>query len=261
MSMKIINDEMILAVIHKDFGSDTTVESWSQERCGKETDIFFNAVLRIHVRTLTNGDRKSTYYVAKVNPCKNDDIFNPYRHHAVKKEIFFYNDLLPLLNEELKNIREPPLKVPRCLYTTSEYGKEVLIFEDLRSKEFIVHERQFPMDADHAKVMMKELARFGAASHLLLQKHRNTTETFPYLIETWNCEDPALSIGFDLLFKKGVKFALAAAKSDPEYSALVPWLEGLVPRALDVLKEQMKPSEKWQMICHGDYHRTNVMFR
>ncbi|RXG58289.1 hypothetical protein Avbf_02892 [Armadillidium vulgare] len=215
----LLTSKIIEESIKIDFGtSDVKLLSWNQNNCSAVGDNFFNVVKRIEVQCSIGGIEKEVTYVAKLNPCKTEDLFNPYRERAMLKEVFFYKELLPLLNLELKKMGSEGLHVPRYIHSSIISENEVIILEDLRPKGFITSKKQ-EMDHAHSEILAREIAKLHAASMSLEEtlKGIKLDEKFPLLIESWLVGEEKLRNAFDGVFKKGLRLNLRLINALEEY--------------------------------------------
>ena len=134
--------------------------------------------------------------------------------------------------------------------------------EDLTAKGFVDYPKEKEIDENHTVLMMKEIAKLHAASISLRNKlDKDLIDVYPLLLESWMTEDPELINPFIKVFARGMLFNANLANELPEFKYLVKWLKNVAPRSMDVIVKNLCATDPWRVICHGDYHKGNVMFK
>ena len=89
-----------------------------------------------------------------------------------EKEVGFYKEIIPLLNQNFEILHERPLRVPKYFYSVTKEKGQVIFLEDMRKKGFKMVDRKIGMDRNHTMLVMKELARLHAISVVLIIQKR-----------------------------------------------------------------------------------------
>lgn len=85
-----------------------------------------------------------------------------------EKEIHMFSKLLPAM---YKVLDEPVASMSSdCYYVHVNGAHSLLVLEDLKPLEYVMHERQNGIDLDHCLMVMEKIARFHAASVVLYNK-------------------------------------------------------------------------------------------
>ncbi|XP_028133465.1 uncharacterized protein LOC114328721 [Diabrotica virgifera virgifera] len=175
-------------------------------------------------------------------------------------EIHFYGKFLPALQEFQRSYPGAEIfnHVPKCLGTCLERGKEKLILENLKFRNFTLHPKKEYVGYKMYEAIFKTYGKYHGAC--LAFKH-NQPEKF---LE--------LSNGFQNNFKKMVKTGLlergilgmsamvqsTLKETQPElYEKFTPFAEKSVEKFLNCLDYR----SPYSVITHGDCWSNNMMFK
>lgn len=159
------------------------------------------------------------------------------------------------LYEDLQRKNEVPdadkLKFPYFFGYSDEYGKEVVIMENLVASEYKQFDRLKSMDWNHARASVEYLAKFHALSFALAKTNPEEFEKFSdmkYEIGTTDEET------VKPLWTKIINSALEVIKDDQKDKVLK--FFQTVPKMNKYNKPIGKP-----VLSHGDYRLSNLLFK
>ncbi|XP_047740063.1 uncharacterized protein LOC125179036 [Hyalella azteca] len=112
--------------------------------------------------------------VAKLNSKKNCDFFKIFSKFAFENEVFFYTEILPVINSELTKASSSDLSVPMYLNSSLKPNDEVLLMEDIRQSHFRMLDKKVGLDTPRLCLVIKELAKLHASSHILLTRYKSS---------------------------------------------------------------------------------------
>ncbi|XP_047501145.1 uncharacterized protein LOC125047086 [Penaeus chinensis] len=258
----LVESRHVEATLAKDKGPDARLLSWAVKDFTQKGDNMATAVTSVDVRySLKDADRRVSY-VVKINPMRKETQIDAFTCNLIKKEIHFHTVILPELNEALTSAGCEKLRIPAFYFAEKEPGRELLFFEDLRDRGFRMTDRKKGLDAAHANLVLKELARFHATSHILLARNGDLTDRYPLLKI-----DFATSTGQQREFLQGMfgSHLLPAINLLQEvegYDSVLQWAIRSQQNVMDVLRDQVTDgASPFKLMCHGDCYSNNLLFR
>jgi len=259
-AVELISDEAVQAALTANLGKDAKLDSWKSTPFTKKGDNYASYVTGIHVEYTMCDKKEKTSYVVKLNPCRpqfSADIPD-FDSMVFEKEGKFYLDLLPELNLIMTQSGQKLLPFPKCYYAQYEKDKELIIFEDLRVKDFKMTDRRAGMDLQHATLVMQGLGQLHAASIIMQNKKslNNFRDQYPWLFkEIWQGKflEMALvhsvSTGKEILSKFG------------GHEKAIKWMENIIPNIEEFFLKNLAICKRFNAICHGDCWNNNILFR
>lgn len=220
---------------------------------------------RLKVTVMFNNEEKVLHLFAKFTPLTQVQINVTRDTGAFSKEIFIYNDLVEMMNNNgISGIND--CVVP-CYFTRHN---NLLIFDDYAFYGYKTLEARTPFDLDTIKIVIDKMAKFHSFSIIVeekLSKERKTKfclnkhyskelqEGMMFKSET-NQAALVFSTGVDTVAHQlDLFFGLDFTKSNPE-------LMKKVDKTFEATFELVKPSKEFRnVICHGDLWSTNVLMR
>ncbi|KAA0189998.1 EcKinase 17 [Hyalella azteca] len=252
--MELLTDDAVLEVAKSAAGDDVEVLQWHTESFAANFCLMRS--LQISIK---KDNHPSTLNFMVKHTSGDSDIFTAYRQRAFNKEIFFYQTLAPLLNEELEKAGAEPLNVPKCYYASSTADAALLVLEDLRSRGF--RSSKFLVDVPHATLLVREAAKLHAASLLLAQRDpQPLNERFPLLVESWTLGKEHRT-PFETYVHVGTTVMAEQFCTSDHLRELRQWLERVAPHSLQLLMRQLELMPHAAVITHADLHTRNVLFR
>ncbi|CAL4144096.1 unnamed protein product, partial [Meganyctiphanes norvegica] len=259
-ALAILNDSAVQAALTADQGEDAKLESWENVPFTNKGDNFASFVTSIQVKFKKGDQNRQISYVVKLNHCypKLLPDWPDLVPRLFEKEGKFYLEVLPELNRFMTESGQKLLPFPKCYYAQYDEGKEIVILEDLRPKQFKMTDRRKGMDLQHATLVIQGLGRLHAASSLLLKKYSidDLKSRYPFIFkENWDqkvIEDmmaPAITNGKEMLIKIG------------GHEKAVSWLDKQLSEIYGFFKMNYASSPPFNAICHGDCWNNNIIFR
>ncbi|XP_054287827.1 uncharacterized protein LOC129003556 [Macrosteles quadrilineatus] len=166
---------------------------------------------------------------------------------AFQNEANFYREVAPRLGDHTE------LPFPRSLLAADD----VIVLQDLRQEGFTMADRRSGMDLDHCLIVMQELGRYHAVSYAM--KHLRPDEfkkVSSSVKEVFIHKGNTLLIG---CIDHCVGMALKAAKDQD--ATVIERLKSYLGKGIDSLTPHVIPYEPLAVICHGDFHSNNILFR
>ncbi|CAL4086528.1 unnamed protein product, partial [Meganyctiphanes norvegica] len=255
----LLKDFFIYEALWEDKGKDAQLISWQEKPFTKKGDNFSSYVTSILVNFTQGGVDDQVSYVAKMNPCRgNIGIFNADEEAQLFiKEGKFYLELLKDLNKLLIEHGEERLRFPKCFFANYEKEKQVIIFEDVRTRGFKMSDRMTSMDTKHASLVLKEMGRLHSASVLMKGKYSvdNLLTKYECLKENRTKEHTDLVLGRS--FAKGADI-LAQMNG---YDKGIKWVNENKDKLFDIITKSFACLPSFQVVCHGDCWTNNLLFR
>ena len=256
----VIDENMVSSALETDKGPEAKLITWKVKDFIQKGDNYTCLVTGLEGRYSIENCEQNFSYVAKMNTRA---AFVPAETMTkiFTKEGEFFRTIGPSLSEVLISIEMHPLRIPQCFYSDYTPGKEILICEDLRSREFKMCNRQKGLDMVHTNLIIKELARLHAASKVLLLQNpdfsfENEYSFFKNQINKDNWEK------FAPTFEGQISNAVAILEKIGGYENVQNWLktekesffENVITTSFDV-------NDKFKVLCHGDCWNNNLLFR
>ncbi|XP_050727369.1 uncharacterized protein LOC127004088 isoform X2 [Eriocheir sinensis] len=259
-----LTDNLVREALRKDKGEAALLVSWRCEDFTKKGDNYACFVTSVNVKYKENGqgEPRQVSYVAKIAHQMTGSM-TELMNEVFHKEGTCFNEILPAVNEALKELHMDSIRTAKGYSASYTIGKEVLMVEDLRQRHFKMFERRRGMDVPHAILVLKELGRLHAATLFLEKKMDCTlTEKWPVLIEKWLTED---NTGMTEMFKKMTESQMEASamimEKTPKYEHVVAWIRKTKVHGMDIFKAAIGPGGKFTALTHGDCWNNNILFR
>ncbi|KAH8414017.1 hypothetical protein KR222_001937 [Zaprionus bogoriensis] len=174
------------------------------------------------------------------------DIFN--------REMTLYEEVLPKLNDLLKEIDEFEPLFPTAVYVDRE--RTAIIFEDLGVEKYVMADRVKRLDKEHVHLILRKLAKMHATSAVLNERNAGSLEKYDRGF--FNKYTNAYS-GY---FVGGLLAAARWMSQNPECSRYAPKLFELAPHYMDIGRDCFAPlQESVNVLAHGDVWTNNVMVK
>ena len=179
----LVTEDHVRAALISDKGAAAHLTDWKVVDFTKKGDNYACVVSSVVVKYVLNGRSSKVVYVVKLNSGKTFGPEGCFSDTAFEKESKFYLNLAPQINSVLKEIGHREIHFPKYLYASLEKRKEIIFLKDLRPMGYKMADRKRGMDKAHAALVVRELARFHAASLLLQNKtpDEDLGEKCPYL--------------------------------------------------------------------------------
>ncbi|XP_068229158.1 uncharacterized protein [Palaemon carinicauda] len=257
-----LKDHHVRAALQEDKGKETTLMAWGMEDFTQKNNNYIGVISGLHVNYGKGNEQLKETYIVKLSAPQATKALRDMVTQGYKKEILFYQELLPCLNSELKRVGLNPLLTPECLYANQDSENSVLILTDLRRKNF----KKFPgkgcLDISHTHLALQELARFHASSLLLKAAQGPHFEAkYDFLDTEWyNVTEDAIAF-FIALFDRNIENAVAILKVLRGDDRVISWLQKIKSSVYKILEDMMKRDTAFTTLCHGDCLSNNILFR
>ena len=226
-----------------------------------EGSRFGSRTLLIKVDYTDSGENLQELYVVKLYSAP-DCILRDVYDKLFESEVNFYINVLPQMNETLKSANQPPLHIPKYLHSAFKESSALIYFKDLGQKGFRC--REAPFDEAHVQLVVEELARFHAASMILISNEGLTCKNVSQNYTEVNDCIPKLKVflqGHNInMIESSFKTGIAICDKLDEHTYVSEYLRSI--EDVDKTWEAMiKPTDKFMAIRHGNLKSNNVMFR
>lgn len=253
-----LTDAVVRAVLASDKGPTVKLSSWTSESMASLADGATSDIQRLQVTYLdADGHEHGVSYAAKLLRSR-EGFYNMI--HA--KECSFYSDVVPAVNAVLRGVGYDELSVPRCLFQSTERGREVVVLENLRDLGYEMRDKAEGIDAAHTVLVLKELAKLHAASVLLQEKspQEDLVDRFACLQKEWTKE---FNVGcnFEQFIGSYLERSVAMFEKIGGCSTVVEWIKRIKPKAMQMYNEQIKQTPPFTAICHADPYINNFFFK
>lgn len=255
-----ITRENVEAALKADKGQEAKLLSFSVYEFTSTGDHYATLVAAVEAKYTLSGASGSSSYVVKYHP-RRFKAFAVFNHALFLKEEMFYRELLPEIQTQLKTADQVPLRVPKYFHSSLKEGHEVIFLEDLRPRGFKMFDRRKGMDVSHTDLVLKELGRLHAASHLLRSRIPNFCEAYPVLDIDWlNYSEEAVDTTRSI-FANQMEVVCNLLKKFGGYELAVNWLTLNMGKAAEIIEKQLQRKPPFDLICHGDCWNNNLLFR
>ncbi|KAK3869989.1 hypothetical protein Pcinc_024733 [Petrolisthes cinctipes] len=253
-----ITDHHVKSALRKDKGDEAQLLTWNINHF---TDNNTTIVTSVVVDYLLGSNTHHTTYIIKLNPCITG-FRGSFTSVLFEKEVNFYEEILPELNDMLKTAGQEALRMPELIHFSKEEGNEFLFLKDLRSRGFRLFDKYEGQDEAHIRLVLKELSRLHASSFLLQAKASDfhLTERYPSLDKDWiKCTDEEKEKLIKMLSRNYINAAVILKCCKRDTAAA--WVERNVSNCVDLFQEQVTRIPPFEVICHGDIWNDNMLFR
>ncbi|XP_018797685.1 PREDICTED: uncharacterized protein LOC108974370 [Bactrocera latifrons] len=175
------------------------------------------------------------------------DIFN--------REMSIYEEVLPKLTALLREIDDSDELFSTAIHV--DHKRQLLIFEDLKEKGFIMANRLQGLDMTHAKLILLKLAKLHATSAVLNERENSHLEKYDRgFFNRYTDNYSTYFVGSLLLC---AEFILT---NMPDLAFYGDKLKRLAPHYMEIGKRCFTPTPGHvNVLAHGDVWINNVMFK
>lgn len=244
----------ILARTHKN--SSIKVCDVEVGPCGAANDGFLSTLLRVHVNFIVNSSVERESFVVKMSTTHPIviEMVGANSYDVQNKEMMFFEVIAPQIEKILKKIGEGKNLIPRAVAVDREH--DVIVFEDLQVKNFLMFDRLVGLDEVHTKLALKKLAKFHAASLVMKQKHPQAFKSFD--AGMFSRKRTAFNYAFVSIFE----FLTEEVGSWPGYENYAKKMKKLQPSLIEAGTRCFDVNEgDFCVLNHGDIWTNNLMFK
>ncbi|KAH8232667.1 hypothetical protein KR032_011418 [Drosophila birchii] len=176
-----------------------------------------------------------------------------------KTEIGMYSEFLPECERILREVNDDAKLYVDCIYHSLN-PKQVIIFDDLVEMGYAVVRDRWLTQQEICSAYSK-LAKIQAISMKMINERPDYLKDFKYGM----CEMPGLMDS--PIVNGGMPLFLEFLASHPELNKYLAYFEKIKLHYKDELRNTMQEyrrnpqREGYYVLCHGDYHSRNMMFK
>lgn len=140
----------------------------------------------------------------------------------------------------------------------ADYAQRYLVFEDLSASGYATTNRHDGLGVDHYRLMLNKLAKWHAATAVLIREDSNITTLFRK--EMGDVSDPA---AMQIVSRNLALSLVDAAHEMPAHREIGDKIEMLLPTLFERITKAMKRNldpPGFNVITHGDLWSNNMMF-
>ncbi|XP_036146114.1 uncharacterized protein LOC105840589 [Monomorium pharaonis] len=232
-------------------------------------DNYVSVVYRVTIEGIEewNEAKKLELVLKTTRNYASDDILTSSRvTELFEREAFFYQEILPIFKETMKNHGGMHDRFPILYDVNDESGKEILLLENLTPQGFVMSKSKI-MDYPHLKLVMRCLGEFHAYSFITqaanptgfekmrqMKEHvfREVENSSEQLEAKERMENMSKTL-FDVVLK-------ALANEDKHYSERYQrFMENMSQNMFDATNG--KEIEPYAVVNHGDCWTNNMLFK
>lgn len=246
------------AILQK-FNRDETlkVHSVKVEPCGAASDGFASTMYRVEVLATQKNEENIRHgnYVVKMMPTSQLAItkLGTGSYDVHEKEMEIFQNIFPEFTRILRSIGEDKNIFPKAIAVDRVRG--VLVMEDLAVKKFLMSDRKIGLDLNHIKISLVKLARFHAASIILMENDPNIFESFDIGMFSRN------SSAFNSYIATHLDALTSEVSTWNEFDSFASKLQAMKKNFIENTNKVFdnEPGDM-QVLIHGDLWTNNLMF-
>lgn len=243
--------EKILQICHND--PMLKVKKIKGQHC---TNAFCSTMLRFEVDANFGRDKKQQRsYIVKMKLESEIALaaLGSGSYDIYEKEMEMFHKILPEFRKILKTIGEDKNVFPKSI--TVDRNRDVLILEDLAVKNFVTVDREVELDVTHIQMSMAKLAKFHAASIVLMQQSPEMFENFDVGMFSRKVS------AFKDKFRTNMEALTAEVSSWPGYEYYAKKLENMKSQMFERSCRAFDNDEgDLKVLVHGDLWKSNMMY-
>ncbi|XP_037032313.1 uncharacterized protein LOC119071531 [Bradysia coprophila] len=247
-----INSSLFEKLLRKDYNSDDVieVEKYSLEPALKNGENFLSQMIRARVDYRVNGSLNKINFVIKAQLL--DEAQSIHQNELFSREIAVFKYVIPYAVELLRRIGDDTKISAKCYEANSE--KLYLVFEDLTSRGYRNVDRQIGLSVDNYKSAFLVLAKWHAATAVLVQTDNHPTIRL--------FDDMFTTTFFENLVKRIIERTAQFIKEfKPDNEKLAVKLEAMSDGIFIKIQESTeRVSTEFNCLCHSDLWTNNIMF-
>jgi hypothetical protein len=175
-----------------------------------------------------------------------------------KREIKTFSLVLTRIHALLKNVSPEPFSASALCSSASAHPSYAIVMEDLKAQGFSMAERIAGLDMNHCLLVMRQLARYHAASAVI---HEKEPEHFREFLDSLYVKNPTETT--ERIFKINAENLANEVEKWPDhkerfYEKLLKIADNAYTYFADSVK---RDEEEFNVLCHGDLWLNNMMFR
>ncbi|GAB0088775.1 hypothetical protein DMENIID0001_032390 [Sergentomyia squamirostris] len=254
-----INDSFVENLVKKVENSEKVkMEKFELKPVTKKGNHYASVMIRIVVNyVLDTKEQKQISLILKTSydeKYDNEDSVKLLKNFNLhNREMLMYGKILDSFHNLLSSINDKTTFSGRCYGI--DHTTDSMIFEDLLVRQYRCANRIERLDLNHAKLVMKKLAKFHASSIMLKQKEPEVYASFNKAFLSRHHEDAR-----DFCFTQ-LDAAINLVSKLPGYeyyfNKLVKFRELFVEKGIELYE----PDQDFNVLLHGDMWTNNMMFK
>ncbi|XP_036343123.1 uncharacterized protein LOC118752358 [Rhagoletis pomonella] len=257
-----INDDLFAKVLanceKKD--SQIRIKSTKISPASMKGDHYASVMFRAQLQYQLNGVDKARSVILKTMPeseghkkemLGKTDIF--------EKEIIMYTEVIPRFEKVLRDIGDSTVLKAACLYYSLS-PRKVIVFEDLVPVGYeVVRDR--PLTEEEVKAAYDKLAKWHAISHKINLEEPHYFDKFYQGVFNMS------ALAKQDFVIRGITTFIEVLRETPSLSKYVPYFAAVESTtfqqcraSFDEYRKSPKPGA-FYVLCHGDFHCKNMMFK
>ena len=234
------------------------VDSIKVGPCGGVGDAFASTMYRVEIFATQKGegDLKHVSCIVKMLPKLQlaREKLGSKNYNVHEKEMKIFRKILPECRKVLNSIEETKSIFPKAIAV--DRVREVLVLEDLTVKKFMMADRKVGLDLKQIKLALESLARFHAASMIVMEENPKAFKIFD--VGMFSRKTSA----FHNFFCGDMEALSAEVSSWNGFEYYAKKLETLKGNFLENSYKTFdnEPGEI-KVLAHGDFWLNNVMFK
>ncbi|XP_020280808.1 uncharacterized protein LOC109853286 [Pseudomyrmex gracilis] len=228
-----------------------------------EGDNYAGIVYRVTIEGVENGETKKIKLFVKTRRITTEwgDLKDK-MSRVFNREIEFYQEIIPIFEETVKKHGRSIVSFPFFYGASIEFDKELLVFEDLQPKGFVMTKSRI-LDYPHLSVALRRLGEFHAYSFLTRASNPIGFEKLKLKEHLVDQEDNSWLFNDQLeSYFKAMRDIVIKALADEDkhyaerYQHFADNLNEIMVYTLDP-----KQAEPYAVVIHGDFWTNNMLFK
>ncbi|KAL3287552.1 hypothetical protein HHI36_002020 [Cryptolaemus montrouzieri] len=177
-----------------------------------------------------------------------------------KNEINLYSKIVPYFQNMLKEKHAEPFKnIPKCYGTVSEDNRYIIILENLKIKNYKLHDITKPFDLVHVKLVLEAYANWHALSFALKDQDPRAFEKLKEYNKGF-ANSKTIDFFISTIYKE-IDYVVEIYEKKKMRSDIIEKLKILKGNFKDLCIETFRGSdEDYEVIRHGDCWNNNFLF-
>lgn len=225
--------------------------------CGAAGDAFASTMYRVEVTASQKHlpDLKHGSFIVKMLPTLQlaRDKLGSGSYNVHEKEMELFQNVFPEFRRILGTSNEYKNIFPKAIAVDRVRG--VLILEDLAKKHFMMADRKVGFDLNHLKLALAKMAKFHAASMILMEENSKAFKSFD--VGMFSRKTSA----FHDFFNTNMDALTAEVSGWNGFEAYARKLEMLKENVLENSNKTFENEDgELKVLVHGDLWLNNIMF-
>ncbi|XP_037947043.1 uncharacterized protein LOC119678980 [Teleopsis dalmanni] len=256
-----LNADFLTKVLKECEGdSAITIKNYKLTPATVRGDHYASVMFRAEVDYVQTGRSKTKSMIIKTMPEEDGSKKELLQEtHIFETEIGIYSEVIPRMEKILRAVGDNTVLGAKYLYYSLS-PRKVIVFEDLVTVGYKVLRQRLPT-MEEAKMTYLKLAKWHAVSYKLLQENPTYFDKYRYSIMTLT------NFVESDFFIKGIDLFIELLSEVPTLRKYKSYFESiqqdLIQDCKDIFTQytDKKQSNTDYVLCHGDFHCKNMMFK